>query len=80
MLFAAPRGKVFGPVRASQGWLFARVDTVTVAADTLLNDQMKGQLTNEILSQRQRSFFDGFVEKLRAGAQIHDLRSGQGVE
>jgi peptidyl-prolyl cis-trans isomerase D len=80
MLFAAPRGKVLGPVRASQGWLFARVDTVTAAPDTLLNDQLKGQLTNEILSQRQRSFFDGFVEKLRAGAQIHDLRSGQGVE
>ena len=75
-LFAVPRGKVIGPVRGSQGWLFARVDTVTAAPDTLLNDQLKGQLTNEILSQRQRAFFDGFVARLRSNAHINDLRSG----
>ncbi len=78
MLFVAPRGKLLGPVRSSQGWLFARVDGTTSAPDTLFNDQMRGQLTNEILQKRQRSFFDGFVEKLRASAQVTDLRSGQG--
>lgn len=76
MLFAAPRGKVLGPVRSSQGWLYARVDALSVAPDTLLNDQMRGQLTNEILQRRQRSFFDGYVEKLRSRSQIEDLRGG----
>ena len=77
MLFGAPRGRVLGPVRSSQGWLFARVEGVTAAPDTLLNSQMRGQLTNEILQRRQRSFFDGFVAKLRSTAQISDLRAAQ---
>jgi parvulin-like peptidyl-prolyl isomerase len=78
MLFAAPRGKVLGPIRSSQGWLFARVDGMTAAPDTMFNDQLRGQLTNEIMSRRQRSFFDGLVEKLRVNAQVADLRGGQG--
>jgi hypothetical protein len=44
----------------------------------MFNDQLRGQLTNEIMSSRQRSFFDGLVEKLRANAQVADLRGGQG--
>jgi hypothetical protein len=64
-------------VRSSQGRLFARVEGVTAAPDTLLNNQMRGQLTNEILQRRQRSFFDGFVAKLRSTAQISDLRAAQ---
>jgi parvulin-like peptidyl-prolyl isomerase len=77
MLYSAPHGKVIGPVRSSQGWLFARVDGMTAAPDTMFNDQLRGQLTNEIMSSRQRSFFDGLVEKLRANAQVADLRGGQ---
>lgn len=78
MLFGVPRGKVIGPVRSSQGWLFARVDGVAAPPDTLFNDQLRGQLTNEVLQRRQRSFFDGYLEKLRAGSQISDAR-GQGA-
>jgi hypothetical protein len=78
MLLGAPTGKVVGPVRTSQGWMFARKDAVFSPADSLLNDQLKGQLTTEILSQRQRRFFDGYVEKLRSKAQITDLRNASG--
>ena len=78
MLFATTRGKVIGPVRSSQGWLFARVDGLAAAPDTMLTDQLRGQLTTEILQRRQRAFFDGYVQKLRAGSQISDLRGGQG--
>lgn len=78
MLFSAPRGKIIGPVRSSQGWLFARAEGVTAAPDTMMNDQLKGQLTNEVLSKRQRTFFDGFIEKLRAASQIDDARQGGG--
>ena len=78
MLYSAPKGKVLGPIRTSQGWLFARAEGVTAAPDTLLNDQLKGQITNEVLSKRQRTFFDGFIEKLRSAAQIDDARQGGG--
>jgi peptidyl-prolyl cis-trans isomerase D len=77
MLLAAPAGKVVGPVRSSQGWSFARLDGITAAPDTLFNDQTKGQLTNEILQARQRAFFESYVEKLRANAQVTDLRAGE---
>ena len=78
MLFSAPRGKVVGPVRSSQGWLFARAEGVTAAPDTMLNDILKGQLTNEVLSKRQRTFFDGYLERLRSSAQVSDQRSTGG--
>ncbi len=78
MLYGAPAGKVVGPVRTTQGWLFARVDGVMATPDSLFNDQVKGQITNEVLNRRQRGFFDGFVEKLRSASQVADLRSGRG--
>ena len=77
MLYSAPAGKVIGPVRTSQGWLFARVDGVTAAADTLFNAQLKGQITNDVLNRRQRGFFDGYIGKLRASSQVSDLRTSR---
>jgi parvulin-like peptidyl-prolyl isomerase len=77
MLLAAPPGKVVGPVRSAQGWSFARLDGVTAAPDTLFNDQTKAQITNEILSTRQRTFFESYVQKLRGSAQVADLRAGE---
>jgi hypothetical protein len=73
-LFASPQGKVIGPVRGVTGWYFARVNQ-KVAADTSSFDKLKGQVSTEILSARQRSFFAGFVDKLRANAKVQDLRS-----
>ncbi len=78
MLFSVPRGKLIGPVRTSQGWLFARAEGVAAAPDTMFNDALKGQITNEVLNRRQRGFFDSFIEKLRGASKISDLRGGQG--
>jgi peptidyl-prolyl cis-trans isomerase D len=75
MLLGSPAGRVIGPVRSAQGWSFARLDGVTAAPDSLFNDQNKAQLTNELLNTRQRAFFESYVEKLRGGAQVSDLRS-----
>src|SRR5499427_4078535 len=74
MMLAAPPGKVVGPFRSSQGWAFARGDGVTAAADTLLNDQLKAQLTTEILQRRQQAFFESYVDKMHQSSQIADLR------
>ncbi len=74
MLLGAPPARVIGPVRSSQGWLFARLDGVAAASDSLLGDQLRGQLTTEILQARQRKFFEGYVEKLRTASKVSDLR------
>jgi peptidyl-prolyl cis-trans isomerase D len=76
MLLGSTPGRVVGPYRNSQGWAFARLDGVMAAPDTLLNDQSRGQLTNEILSTRQRAFFESYITKLRRGSQVSDLRGG----
>jgi len=75
MLLAAPPGKVLGPYRSSAGWTFARVDGRTALPDTALNDQLRGQITNEVLQSRQRAFFDSYVQNLRARSKVSDLRS-----
>lgn len=77
MLFSVPRGKIIGPIRSSQGWMFARAEGVSAAPDSLFNDQTKGQITNEVLNRRQRGFFDSFVEKLRGASKISDLRGNE---
>ena len=76
MLMVAPPGKVLGPIRSSGGWTFARLDGMTPAADTLLNDQLKGQLTNEVLQARQQAFFASYMSQLRASSRVSDLRGG----
>jgi peptidyl-prolyl cis-trans isomerase D len=75
MLFAAEPGKALGPVRGLNGWYFGRLESVAIA-DTALYAQSKGQISNEILQNRQQTFFGEFVAALRAKAKIADLRTG----
>lgn len=77
-LWAAKPGQVVGPVRTPNGWYFGRVDRVVAAPDSLYNDSVKGQITNDILGRRQRSFFDGYLDKLRSSTRIQDFRSEPG--
>lgn len=79
MLYSAPAGKVIGPIRTTQGWLFARAEGVTAASDSTLNDALKGQITQEVLSRRQRGVFERMLEKMRGSSRISDLRSSMGV-
>lgn len=73
-LFAAPVGKVVGPVRTLSGWYYGRVDSRTVPPDSTLN-KMRGQVTTEALQRRQQTFFTGFVSQLRSKAKVQDLRN-----
>ncbi len=74
-LWAAQPGKVVGPFRSPGGWFFGRVTSVQTPPDSLWNNgQMKGQLTTDILSRRQRTFFDGYLTRLRTAAKIVDNR------
>lgn len=78
-LWAAPPGKVIGPIRAINGWYFARKDGV-VEPDSTEFDKVKGKLSNEILQRRQQSFLTAYVAELRAKAKIKDLRDEVGAD
>jgi parvulin-like peptidyl-prolyl isomerase len=73
-LWAAKPGQVVGPIRSPGGWFFGRVENVVAAPDTMFNDQVKGQLTTEILTRRQRAFFEGYLTMLRGRSKIVDTR------
>lgn len=73
-LWAAKPGQVVGPFETLGGWYFGRLESVAAAPDSLYGDQLKGQLTTEILTRRQRTFFDGYLNMLRAKAKIVDNR------
>ncbi|MBI5710096.1 MAG: SurA N-terminal domain-containing protein [Candidatus Eisenbacteria bacterium] len=72
--FGAPVGRVVGPIRAMTGWYFVRVDQRVAPPDTLLNQQLRGQISTEILTRRQQAFFAGWVGALRMKAKVQDLR------
>jgi parvulin-like peptidyl-prolyl isomerase len=77
-LWGAKPGQVVGPVRSAGGWYFGRVENVASPPDSLFNDQMKGQITTEILTRRQRAFFDGYLTMLRQRSKVVDARSAFG--
>jgi hypothetical protein len=72
-LFAAPPGKVVGPVRGFGGWYFGRVEQRGIA-DTTTFEKSKGQLSSDLLTRRQQSFFNSFVNNLLVSAKVRDLR------
>ena len=74
-LWAAKPGQVVGPFRSLGGWYFGRLENVSTPPDSLFNDQAKGQLTNEIIQNRQRTFFEGYLKLLRERGKVVDSRS-----
>lgn len=76
-LWAARPGQVVGPIRTTNGWVMGRVDGLAPADTAMFTPEMKGQLTQQILTQRQRTFFEGMLQKLRADAKVKDYRAGE---
>ncbi len=74
-LFAAPPGKVIGPIRSLGGWYFARVDEHGAPPDSVF-EKSRGQISTEVLQRKQQTFFAGFVSRLREKAKVRDLRTG----
>jgi peptidyl-prolyl cis-trans isomerase D len=72
--FATPLGQVAGPVQTLTGWYFVRPEKRT-APDSTSFDQLRGQLTTEILQRRQQTFFTGWIMNERQNAKIKDLRT-----
>jgi hypothetical protein len=72
-LFAARPGQVIGPFRGLNGYFFARVEQ-HAPADTAMYEQVKGQLSQQMLESRQRAFFDQYLSQARTEAKVKDLR------
>jgi peptidyl-prolyl cis-trans isomerase D len=75
-LFGSKPGATVGPIEGINGWYFGRLQAVT-PADTSLFNQMKGQVTRDILQKRQAAFFNDYMVKLRERAKVQDLRAAQ---
>ena len=72
--FGAPIGKVVGPLETPMGWLLLRVDS-RVVADSVAFEQLKGQVTTEILQRKQNDFMQSWLADLWRDAKIKDLRT-----
>jgi peptidyl-prolyl cis-trans isomerase D len=73
--FGAPLGRVVGPFEGPAGWIILRVNS-RAPADTAAFEQIKGQVTTDVLSRKQNEFMQSWVMSQRRGAKIKDLRSG----
>jgi peptidyl-prolyl cis-trans isomerase D len=73
-MFAAPSGKLLGPVRGVNAWYFVRLGS-RLEPNAAQYDSLKGNLTTDILSRRQNGFFSGYLSSLRSKAKVEDLRS-----
>lgn len=76
--FAAAPGRTVGPIETLAGWYFVRVDK-KAPADPAAFDQLKGEITRDIMTKRQQSFFAGWLAELRSKAKIQDFRGDAGM-
>jgi foldase protein PrsA len=63
-IFAAPKGKLQGPVKTQFGWYVFKVEKVTKASQQTL-DESKDTIKNLLRSQRQQKALDAFVKNFR---------------
>lgn len=74
-LFGAPVGKVMGPYETPAAWYFVRTDARADADTSALTAEVRGQITQQILTQRQQDFYNAWVAEMRAKANVKDLRA-----
>jgi peptidyl-prolyl cis-trans isomerase D len=74
MAFGTPVGRTAGPIETLGGWYFVRVNQ-HAPADSAAYDQLKAQITQEIVTKRQQAFFAAWVADLRAKANVKDYRA-----
>ena len=76
--FAAAPGRAVGPIETLAGWYLVRVDK-RAPADPAAFDQLKPQITQDIIGRRQQAFFAGWIAEMRSKAKVNDLRGDTGL-
>ena len=72
--FAAAPGQTIGPIQTLGGWYFLRVDK-KLPADPAAFEQLKAQITQDIITRRQQRFFAAWLTELRARTKVQDYRA-----
>ncbi len=80
--FAAPQGKVLGPIRAPLGWVLLRVDAIEGKAGKTL-DQARAELVAELAVEKRRAaltdFSAGIEEEFDNGSTLGDVAKELGL-
>lgn len=76
--FGTPVGRTTGPVETLAGWFFVRVDR-RAPADPAAYDQLKAQITADIITRRQQTFFNGWLSEVRSRSKVKDFRAEAGM-
>jgi parvulin-like peptidyl-prolyl isomerase len=72
--FGTEPGKTVGPIETLAGWFLVRVDK-RLPADPAAYDQLKAQISQDLITRRQQGFFGAWVAELRSKAKVRDFRS-----
>ena len=73
LAFGLPVGQTGGPVAAPTGVYLVRRD-VAVPANPAVYEQIKGQLSSQLLQARQQRWLRGWIEKTVAATKVEDKR------
>lgn len=80
--FAAPKGKVLGPIKAPLGWVLLRVDTIEGKAGKTL-DQARAELLPELTARKRRAALTDFSARIEEefdnGATLTDVAKELGL-
>lgn len=80
--FAAPKGKVLGPIKAPLGWVLLRVDTIEGKAGKTL-DQARPELLPELAAQKRRAALTDFSARIEEefdnGSTLSDVAKELGL-
>jgi len=80
--FAAPQGKVLGPIRAPLGWVLVRVDAIEGKAGKTL-DQARAELVAELAVEKRRAaltdFSAGIEDEFDNGSTLGDVAKELGL-
>jgi peptidyl-prolyl cis-trans isomerase D len=74
LAFGLPVGKVGGPVPAPTGVYVVRKDAF-VPGSPATYEQLRGQLSSQLLQNRQQRWLRGWIEKTVAETKVEDLRN-----
>jgi peptidyl-prolyl cis-trans isomerase D len=74
LAFGLPVGKVGGPVASPLGVFVVRRDE-SIPGNPAVYEQIKGQLSSQLLQARQQRWLRGWIEKVVADTKVEDLRN-----
>ena len=67
--FAAEVGQIVGPVKTIYGYHVIKIEDRKLASPMEFNDDVRNDISNKLLSEKQKQLADQFMDSLKAGAK-----------